>query len=229
MTRNLSHKPAFSLVEIIVAFSVIVLVILAATNLLVSIIRSNNENVNTLEAYGLAQEGIEAIRNIRDSNWLLGADFQGKVGITCLWPENQCLPGSVGVKKYFAVKFNQIQSMGSSQVYLTEISNYAPWGLKDVTPPSPMEPVSVQETQLYIFSPTGSNDVWYQPCFSFCTTLTPSLFSRYIEVDPLPYGTNEPNKVRKYRVSSVVRWQEGIRPKEVRLTTELTDWKGGPL
>lgn len=228
MTRNRAHKPAFSLIEIIVAFSVIVLVILAATNLLVSIIRSNNENVNTLEAYGLAQEGLEAVRNIRDSNWLLGADFQGKVGGTCLWPENQCFPGAVGIKKYFAVKFNQIQSMGSGPVGLNEIPNYAPWELKEVTPPGPMEPVSVQETQLYIYSPPGSEDVWYQPCFSFCT-LKPSLFSRYIEVDPMAYGTAEPSKVQKYRVSSVVRWQEGARPKEVRLTTELTDWKGGPL
>ena len=27
-------------------------------------------------AYGLVQEGLEAVRNIRDSNWLLGADFK---------------------------------------------------------------------------------------------------------------------------------------------------------
>jgi len=217
---------AFSLVEIIVAFSVLVLVIFASTNLLVSIIRSNSENVNTLTAYGLAQEGLEAMRNIRDSNWLLGADFQGKVGANCLWPGDVCLPGSIGDTRVFALKFNEVQSLGFGTVSSDQIQNYAPWELKEVSS-SPTDPVFVQETQLYKSTSEETDVVWYQPCFSPCT-LDPSLFLRFIEVEPFPYATDA-TKVKKYRVSSVVRWQEIGRQKEVRLTTELTDWKGGPL
>ncbi|HMR00807.1 MAG TPA: hypothetical protein PKA32_00270 [Candidatus Gracilibacteria bacterium] len=32
-----------------------------------------------------------------------------------------------------------------------------------------------------------------------------------------------------YRVTSVVEWQELTRQREVRLTTELTDWNQGQL
>lgn len=221
------NKPAFSLVEIIVALSVIVLVILASTNLLVSVIRSNSENVNTLTAYGLAQEGLEALRNIRDSNWLLGADFQGKVGAKCLWAGGVCLPETVGVKKVFAVQFNQSQPMGVGTVTSDQIPNYSPWELKDITPSTPGGEVPVQDSQLYVAPSPDGETVWYQPCFSLCT-FEPSLFSRFVEVQPLSYGSDL-TKVKKYRVSSVVRWKEPGRDKEVRLTTELTDWKGGPL
>lgn len=73
-----AKKKAFTLPEIIVSISVIVLVITAATGILVSVIRSNNDNLSTLVAYGLAQEGLEAFRNVRDSNWILGLEFDGK-------------------------------------------------------------------------------------------------------------------------------------------------------
>lgn len=221
------NKQAFSLVEIIVALSVMVLVILASTNLLVSIIRSNTENVNTLTAYGLAQEGLEAMRNIRDSNWLLGADFQGKVGAKCLWAGGVCLPGTVGVKKVFALQFKQTQTLGAGTVTSDQIPNYSPWELKDITPSAPGEEVSVQDSQLYVSPSPDGTAVWYQPCFTLCT-LDPALFSRFVEVEPLAYGSDL-TKSKKYRVSSVVRWKEIGRDKEVRLTTELTDWKGGPL
>ncbi len=74
------NKSGFTLPEVIVSISIIVIVIVAATNLIVSIIRTNTQNQNTLIAYGLAQEGLEGVRNIRDSDWLIGASFQGKLG-----------------------------------------------------------------------------------------------------------------------------------------------------
>lgn len=223
MKKNVNKK-AFTLVEIIVAFSVLVLVILASTNLLVSIIRSNTENVNTLIAFGLAQEGLEGMRNVRDSNWLLGADFQGKVGTDCLWP-NGCLPSSLADKKDFTIDF---QTGGSGSDDISGIKNYAPWKIEDVTSgtgdPDPLK------TQLCVTSgdsSTGSSDVWYYTC-TVTSTDQKSPFFRYVEVDPMGYGPAA-TTVKKYRVSSVVKWAEGTREKEVRLTTELTDWKGGPL
>ncbi len=225
MKKNV-NKQAFTLVEIIVAFSVLVLVIVASTNLLVSIIRSNAENVNTLVAYGLAQEGLEAVRNVRDSNWLLGADFQGKVGEDCLWPDT-CLPKSPGDKKDFIIDVHKVESLGDANADIHTISGYAPWKITEV-PAIAGEP-DIEKTRLCMTSPddsTGSLDVWYYTC-SDASTDTKSLFSRYVEVDPMVYGQG--TETKKYRVSSVVKWMEVGRPKEVRLTTELTDWKGGPL
>lgn len=229
MRRSHQTRQAFTLVEIIVSLSVMVLVILASTNLLVSIIRSNTENVDTLVAYGLSQEGLEAVRNIRDSNWLLGADFQGTVGGKCLWPSGQCLPVALGSKKVFSLLAKPVQISRGATVTSDQIPTYAPWELKDVTPSRANDPVDPAYTQLYIVKSQNASDVWYQPCFSSCGSAdVKSIFQRYIEIEPLDY-VNAPGKVKKYRVSSVVQWNELGRPKEVRLTTELTDWKGGPL
>ena len=238
MKTFFSNKRAFSLPEVIVAFSVLVTVIFASTNLLVAIIRSNTENENTLVAYGLAQEGLEAFRNIRDSNWLLGADFQGQFGNTCLWP-GECLSKTVGDKEDYAISLHGAMTSSGSAVKSAEIAGYAPWELKKVTPNAGGQ-IDLTATRLYIgqISDLFANaipgnhvvngPVWYQHCFTGCQ-LPPSLFSRYVEVTPLSYDNGTAGKVYKYNVSSVVKWVEQGRDKEVRLTTELTDWKGGPL
>lgn len=91
---------------------VMVLVVYSATTLLISSIRGNVSNVNTMIAYGLAQEGIEAARNIRDSNWLLGAAFSGTVGgvrnRTVIWGAE--LPSIEGEVRYYTVDANESSS-----------------------------------------------------------------------------------------------------------------------
>lgn len=208
--RKNATKQGFSLIEIIVAFSVLVVVIVASTNLLVTIIRTNTENQNTLVAYGLAQEGLEAVRNIRDSNWLLGADFQGKVGSDCLWAGGVCLPDTVGITKDFSIEVQMVQFGGDANPGVQSIPLYSPWKLQDVSAIA-SEP-SVESTQLCFA------EGWYMPCGNLGQE-NKSLFSRYVEISVVTD--------KKYRVSSVVRWLESGRKKEVRLSTELTDWKGG--
>lgn len=227
------NKKAFTLVEVIVAFSVLILVILASTDLLVTVIRSNTANVNTLVAYGLAQEGLEVVRNIRDTDWLLGADFQGKVDGTCLWRTGVCLPQTTGVPQFFALmlhpnptSFNSINPLLA--VDTGGIATYSPWELFNIPRSS-----GKTYTQLYLpgsaskLSSVGS--ALYQPCFGSTncpnSNKNPSIFLRYIEVEALRGGT----KIQKYRVSSVVTWVEQALNKQVVLTTELTNWKGGPL
>lgn len=125
-------KKGFSLIEVMVAMAVIVLVVFSATQLLVSIIRSNTSNINTLVAYGLAQEGLEAVRNIRDSDWLLGATFQGDIKTvgTSNKPWVADLPVIYDQPNYYAVDFENlgdidtIDNVGSASLY-----QYAPWKL----------------------------------------------------------------------------------------------------
>ena len=59
-----------TLVEVIITLFVISLGSMVATSLAINAIRSNASSKNNLVALNLAVEGIEAIRNIRDSNWL---------------------------------------------------------------------------------------------------------------------------------------------------------------
>jgi len=220
MRDHITYRKAFTLPEVIVAFGVLVMVIISSTDLMVSIIRSNTNNVNTLIAYGLAQEGLEAIRNVRDSNWLLGANFQGQVGNTCLW--SYCLPGA-GVMDYYTISPVIKNVSGANGNNLTDVQTYAPWQLGPATGPDGY--LAADKIKLYETKLTSDQTVWYEHCTQPCT-LTPSLFSRYLEITPEIYS-NASGKTMKYLVSSVVKWSEQGRDKEVRLTTELTDWKSG--
>jgi len=245
MRKKCFNKKAFTLVEVIVAFSVLILVIVASTDLLVSVIRSNNENENTIVAYGLAQEGLEAVRNMRDSDWLLGADFQGNIGSSgCPW--TACFPDIAAQPQDFVLDFN-LNNQNGNITDASSLPTVAPWVLKpvDLTDPTSTSKdwsansSNWMKTKLYFQSTdpsdsSGNSGFWYKPCDQGCTE-QPSLFSRYVEIQAVQSNTASVSnaspsaKVQKYLVASVVKWQELGRNKEVRLTTELTNWKGGPL
>lgn len=70
-----NKKSAFSLVEIIVVLFIISLGLVGVLSLIVQNIQSQNLNKNNLVAYQLAQEGIELIRRVRDTNWKNGQEW----------------------------------------------------------------------------------------------------------------------------------------------------------
>ncbi len=63
-------KRAETILEVIAAIFVIAVGSASATSLVVSSLRSNGLSRDNLIAMNLAVEGVEAMRNIRDSNWL---------------------------------------------------------------------------------------------------------------------------------------------------------------
>jgi prepilin-type N-terminal cleavage/methylation domain-containing protein len=67
-----STKQSFTLIEIIVAISVMTIGILGVYALVPKVIGITSANTNIFIAYQLAREGIEIVRNIRDTNWLQG-------------------------------------------------------------------------------------------------------------------------------------------------------------
>lgn len=219
-------KNAFTLPEVLVAISVLILVISAAINLTVSNIRGNQSNADSIIAYGLAQEALEALRNIRDSNWLLGADFQGKVGDTCVWGD--CLSDLLSQMQYFVIDRNNIAQGFGSEIELSQISQYAPWKLLAVSARN--SNMDLEKTRLYLEKQDFTR---YKHAFSdesiggVYTNLRESKFYRYLEITPGSYRNGL--KAMKYRIAAVVKWRDGLRDREVRLATELTNWKGGAL
>lgn len=228
--KTYPHKKAFTLPEVMVSVAVVALVVVAATNLLISIIRSNAENVSRLIGYGLAQEGLEAVRNIRDSNWLLGATFDGVLGNakTAVWEE--IFPSNGGGAKYFIVDLKTLDtstSFGINQVSL--VSSVAPWKLDDITIAGGLEEDYAVSSDTLLYKQEqmfGSvNEVHYGH-----TGTDAALFHRYIRVEAVPYAIQEGMPLEdflKMRVTSVVSWSEFGRSKEIRLDTELTNWKEG--
>lgn len=78
-----NKKPAFTLVEVITVLLVISLGMVGTLSLISQNIRSQSVNEKTMVAYQLAQEGVEIIRNLRDTNrnynrdWRAGMEDDG--------------------------------------------------------------------------------------------------------------------------------------------------------
>jgi prepilin-type N-terminal cleavage/methylation domain-containing protein len=208
-------KKGFSLIELIIATAIMVIVVLSATTLLVSIIRSNAENVHRLTAYGLCQEGLEAVRNIRDSDWLLGANFEGKVGkYGTVQPWGADFPSATGESRNYTVEFRDPDLI--SVTTSAGLLNVAPWVLNELGAETDLG--SSDKTQLYkVFHQVPVPETRY----SYSRSDNKSLFHRYVTV--------KREDAKKYRVTSIVNWQEGGILKEVRLDTELTAWKENQL
>lgn len=75
MPNLAADKRGFTLTEVLIGIMILTIAIVASTNLLVNLRSSNQANVLTLQAYYYANSGLEAVRNIRDSNWLHNRDW----------------------------------------------------------------------------------------------------------------------------------------------------------
>lgn len=74
--KNIFNKKAFTLLEVIIVIYIFSMGILGLSTLVIKNIQLENMNKNGLIASQLAQEGLELVRNQRDSNWLnTGADW----------------------------------------------------------------------------------------------------------------------------------------------------------
>ena len=87
-----ADKTGFTLIELIIASGVFILGIVGAFTLALANLNVSRENINRVFAANLAREGIELIRNVRDSNWLRidsNADCDPSVsGLQlCTWDE----------------------------------------------------------------------------------------------------------------------------------------------
>lgn len=63
-------KKAFTLMEVIISLAIITTALISIIALIVSSISGISANESKITAFGLAQEGLEIVRSIRDNNWL---------------------------------------------------------------------------------------------------------------------------------------------------------------
>ena len=68
--RNQKFLTGFTFLEIMIAISVMTIGILAVYTLIPKMISISSANINRFIASQLAREGMEIVRNIRDTNWL---------------------------------------------------------------------------------------------------------------------------------------------------------------
>ena len=63
------NQPGFSLIEVLAVLFIVSVSLIGLVSLIIQNIQAQTINKNNLIAYNLAQEGVELIRQVRDSNW----------------------------------------------------------------------------------------------------------------------------------------------------------------
>ncbi len=126
-----SKKLGFTLLEVVIAIFVLTVAILGTMILIYNTLLASSITSNRLIAAYLAQEGIEIVRNIRDTNWLEGDDWKNGLGngdwqadyddlsLTSYNPGNVLYIDANGFYNYFSgspTKFQRKITIGSGPV-----------------------------------------------------------------------------------------------------------------
>ena len=83
--RNRNSSKAFTLVELLIAISILSISILATFTAVSNNLRSSNFAEDQVVAYYLADEGIEYVRNVRDQNGIANIVAFGSGGAPVSW------------------------------------------------------------------------------------------------------------------------------------------------
>ena len=103
---NNRFKKGFGLLEVVLATGVLITVISSSVFLNRLIVRNSVLSLDRTEAYNLAQQGIEGVRAIRDTNWLVkdpwynGLDFSDSESNSDAWNLVQDNQGFWKLRKY---------------------------------------------------------------------------------------------------------------------------------
>lgn len=212
-------KSAETIVEVIIAIFVVALGSASATTLVVDALRSNGLSRDNLIAMNLAVEGVEAVRNIRDSNWLkFNYDrahcWNMKPG------ETACIPGALIPGNNFIPYFNP-----------TNMAWYLDTGSLplDLNAPSAMSQymLVVADADKDVNSDgvgSGDDDLDLYTTVSGLTSqmkkVADSKFYRMVTID---YPTPDPVADQGMTVTSIVQWKDG-NVHQIKIMTKLTNY-----
>ncbi len=121
--KNKFNNKGFTLTEVIIGIMILTITIVTATSILVGLIKSNKNNVQTLQAYYMAQEGVEAVTNMRDTNWLNNLEWLGDESGN---PWGRAL--DLDEDFVLGVKTDSVPYK-RGDISFEDLSNYAPWSL----------------------------------------------------------------------------------------------------
>ncbi len=200
-----ANNEGFSLTEVMIGMMILTVAIVSATNLLVGLINTNKNIVGTLQAYYFAQEGIESVRNIRDTNWLNNVDWRGRADIL----------GSFENNSDYVVGLRSSGWKNSAQVETFDLNIYKTWEWK----PGVDEELCLQ---------SSGDSHFYSSC-SLSASGEKTGFRRTVQI--LPYCEDIDRSIcdDSVLIRSVVEWEESGKDRELILEDLITDWKGGAL
>ncbi len=215
-TSRIKLSRGDTLVEVIITLFVIALGSMVSTSLVINAIRSNLASKNNLVALNLAVEGIEAVRNIRDNNWLKFSF--NKDECWNMEPEaltnDSCVAVALIPAGFYTVDLDP-QTMK--------------WTLSRFKTGLDLEnnPGTAGDFVLRFINLNNGDSARYlflSKSIILGAGITVEGDSPYYRMLEIDYGGTAPENAEEMRVKSLVEWQEGAAVKRVSINTILTNY-----
>jgi len=212
--RNGWRNKGETLVEVLVSVVVLTTVLTSAFMVLTRAVKANVDVKNRVIAINIAREGVEAVRNIRDTNWLrFSGDRRNKW--LCVDKSDDCEKMQTG---FYTIEYRDHDGDDSTpeQFVLMDIPSAEELDLKVDNLDS------FKDFRLYIDNKTGRFTYEAKDADGNDNIVTPFFRQIHLELVDVQAPTGNANK--KLVVISRVGWLEEGQYKKVVLETHLYDF-----
>lgn len=229
------------MIETIIALSILALGITIASTVILNSMRNLTNAKNRVLAINLAREGIESVRNIRDTNWLFFSDRRRQC-----WnhdPNVATCDGSNPIDPGTYVVYKHTDSSWRLQLADTDLGNDSDG---DTIPDNDLELVALSLVDIDgAFDSDGDGDDSNDPDMynhmhasvtsPLGTELQTTPFSRYIVIEYLenePDGTSAPSNVSApdESINTLAEWNDVLTDKDLlnrMRVTSVVSWRRG--
>ena len=238
MIELFKNKRGETIAETIIAVSILAVGITLSATLMATSLKNMNVSKNRVIAVNIAREGLEAVRNIRDSNWL---KFSGRRRLC--WNNmpaesatDNCTIGSDKIKPedYIVYKTDEhrwrlkeiltTDSFAEQELYIIDI---------DASIDTDRDGDDENDADMYNNRPTEDHTSVNNDAIGIWGKAVDSPFSRTITISylandstPLVAPSAVTEEYNRMVVTSLVEWTRGGIYRKVELKTHLTDYLG---
>lgn len=222
------RRPGETLIEVIMALFVVALGSAAATSLIVTAIQANSFSRDNLIALNLAVEGIESMRNIRDTNWLrFGFDKESCWNINP--SQSACTAATMLTDTIEAGEYTVDLNPNTFQWTLTKITSGA-LDLSDGTSDADYR-LNYIDVDTITLDSDGDGDKANDPdlyvsegALALIVGLTDTGESKFYRSIVVEYPVSCVPANQCMNITSTVQWKVGNRVDRVQLKSTLTDY-----
>jgi hypothetical protein len=202
--QRLRSNAAETLAEVIIAITVLSLGTGSATILVLTAVNATTSGETRLVAYNLAREGVEAVRNIRDTNWLRFPgdrdDCWDTYNLTDPATCNSAKLGATGIGKDITVTPN-----------LTDSDAFFTWTVNETSVPADQKLYTID------INATDPGGTFYVHDSLYLGAIE-SPYSRSVNVLLTPGSASDPARML---VTSTVSWDDRGVPRSVEFKDQL--------
>ncbi len=208
--KKISTHSGFTLLELVISFGVMSIVIFGVVSTFMTSIRANASQIDQFIAYSLAQEGLEGVRNIRDTYFRQALNWNGVDNALDL-VDAPFLPGTYLISRKTPSQIGTVVPFNASSH--EGVKKAMPWRFDVLGGASGASAV--------LYRVTDNGVTYYMNQFSgdVPTAAVASPFSRVVKLSV---------DGDRMTVIATVTWKSFGSDKKIDLVTEFTNWKQRP-